>query len=140
MRQDQPKLKAAADAFVKKNYKGLFYNMTVNKYFKNPKQMRAAATEQHQNTAGQISPYDALIKKYAKQYELDWRLVAAQMFQESRFDPQAKSWVGAQGLMQVMPQTAKELKFDDVVEPENGIHAGIKLLARYSGKFSEPNV
>ena len=140
MRPDQPKLKAATDAFVKKNYKGLFYNMTVNKYFKNPKYMKAAAADQRSDKAGAISPYDALIKKYAKQYEFDWRLIAAQMFQESRFDPNAKSWVGAQGLMQVMPQTAKELKFDDVIDPEKGVHAGVKLLARYSAMFSEPDV
>jgi membrane-bound lytic murein transglycosylase F len=140
LRQDQPKLKAAADAFVKKTYKGLFYNVTFNKYFKDPKNMRVEAGADRSDEAGKISPYDPLIKKHAKKYELDWRLVASQMYQESRFDPHAKSWVGAQGLMQVMPATAKELKFDDVVDPDKGIAAGVMLLTRYAAKFNEPEV
>jgi membrane-bound lytic murein transglycosylase F len=140
LRKDQPKLKAEADAFLKKIYKGLFYNMTVNKYFKNTKNMRQSASQERSDKEGQLSPFDAFAKKYAKQYELDWRLVTAQMYQESRFDPNAKSWVGALGLMQVMPQTAKELKIDDVVDPEKGVHAGVKLLARYAKMFEGPSV
>jgi membrane-bound lytic murein transglycosylase F len=81
-----------------------------------------------------------LVKRYAKQYELDWRLVTSQMHQESHFDPHAKSWVGALGLMQVMPSTAKELHFDDVVAPDQGIVAGVKLMARYAKIFDGDSV
>ena len=42
----------------------------------------------------------------------DWRLVAAEAYQESRFDPQAHSWAGAMGLMQLMPRTARQLHVD----------------------------
>jgi membrane-bound lytic murein transglycosylase F len=62
------------------------------------------------------------------------------MFQESRFDPKVTSWVGAKGLMQVMPRTAQELKIADVVTPDTGILAGTKLLARYSAMFDSPEV
>jgi membrane-bound lytic murein transglycosylase F len=140
MRKDQPQLKATADAFHKKLYHGVFYNMTMTKYFKNSKMMRASAGDERSDKAGQLSPYDALVKKYAKEYEFDWRLVTSQMYQESHFDSAAKSWVGALGLMQVMPATAQELKIDNIVEPENGIHAGVKLLARYAKLFSSPSV
>lgn len=140
VRPDQPQLLAAANAFVKRIYKGMFYNMTVTKYFKNTKTMKAASGDARADREGGLSKYDTLVKKFAKQYELDWRLVTSQMYQESRFDPGAKSWVGALGLMQVMPKTAQELKFDDVVDPEQGIHAGVKLLARYSRMFEEPAV
>lgn len=135
MRKDQPALKAAADAFVKKNYKGLLYNMLVTKYFKNKKQMRAASGEARADLGGKLSAYDALVKKYAKEYELDWRLVTSQMFQESRFDPEARSWVGAIGLMQVMPTTGKDLKIADLTDNEQNIHGGIKLLLRYAKMF-----
>ena len=50
------------------------------------------------------------------------------MYQESRFEPEAKSWAGARGLMQVLPRTAKEFGFDDLKDPETGIHAGVKYL------------
>lgn len=59
MRKNQPLLKEATDAFMKKHYKGLFYNMTVNKYFKNPKQMKVAAGEARSDKAGRLSPYDS---------------------------------------------------------------------------------
>jgi len=139
-RKDQPNLKAAADAFLKKLYKGVFYNMTVTKYFKNAKQMRLATGKTRSDKAGQLSPYDDLARKHARAYEFDWRLVTSQMYQESRFDPNAKSWVGAKGLMQVMPRTAQELKVDDVIDPDKGVLAGVKLMARYSAMFDSPDV
>ena len=54
--------------------------------------------------------------------------MVAQAFQESGFDPDAESWVGARGLFQVLPSTALELGFEDLYDPATGIHAGIKYL------------
>jgi membrane-bound lytic murein transglycosylase F len=140
VRKDQPELKKTADAFLKKIYRGVFYNITVKKYFKNPKSMRLASSDERSDREGQLSPYDELAKKWARQYELDWRLITSQMYQESHFDPSVRSWVGAMGLMQVMPKTAQELKIEDVVDPDSGIQAGVKLLARYAKMFDEPEV
>lgn len=56
---------------------------------------------------GVISPYDALFRRYAKDISWDWRLLAAQGHTESRFNPNAKSWAGARGIMQIMPKTAQ---------------------------------
>ncbi|MGC4116018.1 MAG: transglycosylase SLT domain-containing protein [Myxococcales bacterium] len=140
VRPDQPQLKAAVDAFFKRHKGDLFFNMTRNKYFKNAKVMRVSGDEQRSDKEGRLSPYDALVKKYSKQFEFDWRLITAQMYQESHFDPTVKSWVGAQGLLQVMPATAKELKIDDVADPEKGILAGTKLLSRYAKLFTAPEV
>jgi membrane-bound lytic murein transglycosylase F len=136
MRRDQPQLKAATDAFIKENYKGLFYNMTVNKYFKDPKQMRIAAGDERASKSGRLSPYDDLVKKHSRTYEIDWRLITAQMFQESRFDPKVTSWVGAKGLMQVMPRTAQELKIADVVTPDTGILDSPEVLAKDRLRFA----
>jgi membrane-bound lytic murein transglycosylase F len=140
LRKDQPKLKAAADRFIRRIYRSTFYNMTMAKYFKNERHMRAATSEDRSDVAGQVSPYDPLVKKYATMYEFDWRLVTAQMYQESRFDPKARSWAGALGLMQVMPRTARELEVGDVRQPEQGIHAGVKLLARYAAMYRDPEI
>jgi membrane-bound lytic murein transglycosylase F len=79
---------------------------------------------------GHISQYDDLIKKNAEEIHWDWKLIAAQVFQESKFDPTAKSWVGATGLMQLMPETAKGLGVQkyQLTSPERNIQAGIKYL------------
>ena len=66
---------------------------------------------------GALSPYDDIVRKYAMRYDFDWRLIVAVMFQESRFNPAASSFAGAQGLMQVLPGTAGELGFDESLRP-----------------------
>lgn len=115
--------------FIKKHYKGLFYNVIYNKYFKNKKRL----DQQYKGyvaeiESGVMSPFDDLVKKHAKEYGFDWRLLVAQMHQESRFDPNAKSLSGAQGLFQVMPRTAEQLGIQDMHDPEQGIEAGIRYM------------
>lgn len=79
---------------------------------------------------GTISKYDAWFKKYASSIGWDWRLLASQSFQESRFDPKAKSWAGARGLMQLMPRTAKayNLPVKKMNDPESSIATSVKML------------
>ncbi len=76
---------------------------------------------------GQISPFDALFKKYAKRINWDWRLLAAQAWSESRFDTTAVSWAGARGLMQLMPSTARAygLNIRNIRNPELNIKAAV---------------
>ena len=76
--------------------------------------------------ANRISPYDHMIKKYSRRFGFDWRLIAAQIFAESHFRPSAKSHVGAIGLMQIMPNTAKHMKVDPglLLKPEQNISLG----------------
>jgi len=127
VRKDNPELLAALEAFVKKVYRGLDYNVLKKHCFEN----KGALTEARElSTAktGQLSPYDSLIKKYSTQYGFDWRLMSAQAWRESRFDPKAKSNVGALGLFQVMPATGQELGFTRLHDPDQGTHAGIKYM------------
>ena len=85
---------------------------------------------------GKISPFDELVKKYAREHNLDWRLVVAQMWQESNFDPKAESHVGAQGLLQVMPRTAEEMGFKGpLFDPEHSLQAGTKYLNWVRDRF-----
>ena len=67
-------------------------------------------------------------KKYGDQYQMDYLLVMAQGYQESRLDHNARSRVGAVGIMQVMPATGKELKVGDIQQLEPNIHAGVKYI------------
>jgi membrane-bound lytic murein transglycosylase MltF len=70
----------------------------------------------------------ALFRKYSAQYDMDWMLMAAQGYQESRLDQSARSHVGAVGVMQVMPATGKELAVGDIHQLEANIHAGVKYV------------
>lgn len=89
---------------------------------------------------GFISKYDNIFKKYAPNVGWDWRLMAAQAWQESRFKPNAKSWVGARGLMQIMPKTARGYKtsVSQLNNPETSVKVATQLIAdldRYLLKY-----
>lgn len=90
-------------------------------------------------SGGIISHYDPLFKKYAPTARWDWRLLAAQCYQESTFDPQARSWAGACGLMQIMPATAAHLGLPaaQMHEPEPNIAAATRYLRELDGKFAD---
>ena len=69
-----------------------------------------------------------MFKKYGGQYDLDYLLMMAQGFQESGLDQDAKSQVGAIGVMQVMPATGRELKVGDINQIDANINAGVKYI------------
>lgn len=88
---------------------------------------------------GVISVYDDLFREASSQTGWDWRLIAAQCYQESGFDPQATSRAGARGLMQIMPATAKDLglSMNDIHSPASNIHAAAKYIRQLSSLFSD---
>ena len=83
-----------------------------------------------------LSPYDSLIRKYAATLDWDWRLLAAVVFQESRFHIEARSHTGALGLMQLMPRTARRHSDGNMLDPEQNIAAGTDYLKRLTRIFS----
>ena len=87
---------------------------------------------------GIISTYDALFKEAARQTGWDWRLIAAQCYQESAFDPNAVSWAGAKGLMQIMPATARHLSLPEqqVFQPKANVMAAARYIRELQGQFS----
>jgi membrane-bound lytic murein transglycosylase F len=115
------------------------FNVLFKKYYDDPKGFKRRAQSDFSTITGnRISPYDDLIKKYAKNIKWDWRLLAAQIYQESQFNPNAKSWIGAEGLMQLVPSTAREFGAKQILDPEQNIRAGtnfIKWLEEYWGKY-----
>ena len=127
-------LKTFLDAFVEEHYRGVVYNILVKRYFENEHSI-ADFQAKRVATTKKLSPFDPLIQKYAEKYGIDWRLMAAQAYVESRFDPNAKSWVGAKGLFQVMPKTGAAMGFTKLEIPAVGIHAGIKYMARLLKRF-----
>ena len=89
--------------------------------------------------AGVISKYDQIFMRYAPMARWDWRLLAAQCYQESCFDPRAYSWAGACGLMQIMPATAAELglPISKIYEPEENIYAAVRYIIKLNSHFQD---
>jgi len=105
------------------------FNVIYDRYFENKKDFRTRVRDDYYSSeSGKISRYDELIKKYAVNLDWDWRLLSSLVYQESQFDPKAKSWAGAQGLMQLMPATAEELGVTIRTDPNDNIKGGTKYL------------
>ncbi len=122
-------LKETVDRWIDKHKGSLEYNMIIKKYF-NPtpgsrRKIKAALPEMSRQ---RISPYDELVRQEASRIGWDWKLVSAQIYQESKFDPKATSWVGAQGLMQLMPATGKEYGARNPFDPIQNVRAGTAYL------------
>jgi len=125
-RKNNPKLRAAANQWLKKfGENTAFANVIQKRYLESTKYVQNAASEEERRKFQTLVQY---FRKYGEQYDVDPIMMAAQGYQESRLDQNAKSQVGAVGVMQVMPATGKELKVGDITQTEANIHAGIKYM------------
>ena len=125
------------DAFIAENYRGYDFNVLHGKYFVNKRRM--ARQQEHRITGDALSPFDQIVKPLAEEAGFDWRLIVAQMYQESGFDPSRVSFAGAEGLLQVLPRTAADLGVDPgkLADPDVGIAAGIGYLAWTRKRFPD---
>ncbi|SAL80556.1 lytic transglycosylase catalytic subunit [Caballeronia arvi] len=133
IRKQSPQLQQAiSDFYVNYIKKQSVAEVRLKQYMQGIKQIRnntnSAEIKRFQQTV-------LLFEKYGQQYGFDPLMLAAQGFQESQLNQDAKSRVGAVGIMQLMPATGKELKVGDIKITESNIHAGAKyldqLMARY---------
>lgn len=99
-----------------------------NKYFKNIRSKKIVNSEYNSYTGGRLSPYDDEIKAAAEIIGWDWRLLASLVYQESEFKPNVRSWVGAYGLMQLMPNVLEKYGLDSTASPSEQLTAGVKHL------------
>ncbi|MFC3152147.1 transporter substrate-binding domain-containing protein [Litoribrevibacter euphylliae] len=133
VRKDNKELLAKLNQYIKKHYRGLFFNVTWQKYFDTERGKFLGRDPLE--ISGQLSPYDSIVRPLAKDKRFDWRMIVSQMYQESRFNPKARSHVGAKGLMQVLPRTGKELGIHDLYNPEANIRAGVFYLDWVRDRF-----
>jgi membrane-bound lytic murein transglycosylase MltF len=128
MRKDSPQLAAGLNAIIAEYGLGTtFGNMMAKRYLQNTQYVKDATSEAERR---KFSALIDMFRKYSGQYDLDYLLMAAQGYQESRLDHSVRSKVGAIGVMQVMPATGKELKVGDIAKLEPNIHAGVKYMRR----------
>jgi len=135
VRVSDHKLLSAVNGFIEKEYRSDTYNVLYSKYLSRPK--NSSDETKLLAEVVEISPYDELVKISAEQYSFDWRLIVAQMYQESQFDPDAISYAGAEGLMQIMPATANDLGVDDLSDPISNITAGVKYMKILREQFEQ---
>jgi len=129
IRKESPELKKAVNDEIAKLKKTADFQTIYDRYFKYAKsQRKRSQSEYSSNSGGGISPYDELIKKESQRIEWDWRLLAAQIYQESKFDPKTVSWAGAEGLMQLTKNTQKEYGLKQPFNPTANIEAGVSHL------------
>ncbi|WP_406670848.1 transglycosylase SLT domain-containing protein [Raoultella terrigena] len=126
VRKDSPQLLASLNQFVKTNSQGSRLGNTILlRYLKDAKYVKnAAAKKERQKFLAMVE----IFRKYGDRYDVDWLLMAAQGYQESRLNQSVRSHVGAIGVMQVMPRTGKELKVGDISKLDPNIHAGVKYM------------
>jgi membrane-bound lytic murein transglycosylase MltF len=126
IRKNSPKLKAELDAFSAAHGKGTaFGNEIFRRYLKSTRYVKNATAEAELKKFRELIAY---FRKYGDKYGMDWMLMAAQGYQESRLDQNVRSPVGAIGVMQVMPATGKELNVGDITQIDPNVHAGVKYV------------
>lgn len=114
-----------------------FANVIYNKYFKNESAQDLYYSDYHSLTGAQISAYDHILKEEAARVGWDWRLIASMIYQESNFYPQARSWAGAYGLMQMMPATMQKMGIDSSASPRQQIKAGVRYIEWLDKQFKK---
>ena len=89
----------------------------------------------HRRVKARLSRYSPFIKAAARKHGFDWRLIAAQAYQESHLNPWAKSPAGAKGLMQLLTSTARSLDVADIYNPVDNINGGVQHLKNLYDHF-----
>lgn len=138
VRKNSPQLLVAIDVWLAKIKKESTFMVIYNRYFKSPRTSFIRRKSNYSSIKGnKLSPYDNLIKSGAQKLVWDWRLLAAVIYQESKFVHGDVSWAGAQGLMQLMPETAKRFGAANPLDPEQNIKAGVNFLKYLDNYWSK---
>lgn len=137
VRKTSPKLAEAINAWASDKSGTHVYKAAMKRYFELGKQPLTVDLPPVKN--GHISPYDDLFRKHSKNIGWDWQLLASISYQESHFNPSVVSWAGAEGLMGIMPNTARALGVTphELKDPDVGIRTGVDCLRKFRQGFSE---
>ena len=129
VRRNAPDLQRALSDWIADGENERLFRLLYQKYFVDRKGYRErAASEYLTGETGTLSDYDDLLKRNAEKLGWDWRLLASQTFQESRFRPRARSWAGAAGLLQLMPPTARQFGVTNVYDPEDNVAGAVRFI------------
>jgi membrane-bound lytic murein transglycosylase F len=129
VRKNSPELMNQLNSWIEEKKNGSLFDKLYKKYFIDRRgHLERVASEYLTSTTGKLSEYDDLLKQHAVDLNWDWRLLAAQVFQESRFKPDARSWAGAGGLLQLMPATARQYGVRNAFDPTDNVQGAVRFL------------
>jgi len=129
LRRNSPELMNELNHWIEEKKNGSLFDGLYQKYFIDRRRyLERVQSEYLTSTTGKLSEFDPLIKQYAGELGWDWRLLASQAFQESRFHPAARSWAGATGLLQLMPATARQFGVTNALDPADNVQGAVKFL------------
>lgn len=135
VRKTSPQLLEQINHWIDKGKSTSYFAILYSKYFLNKKNSYFRNTSAFSSISGdRISIFDEIIKNGANELGWDWRLLAALIYKESRFDTSAVSYAGAQGLLQLMPVTLQRFGVEDATDPVESLMAGVRFL-KYLDKF-----
>jgi membrane-bound lytic murein transglycosylase MltF len=139
VRKGNPRLLKAVNTWIEEyGPRSTFGNIMDRRYLRNADYVTRAADGPERK---KFEAVVALFKTYSDRYGLDYLLMAAQGYQESRLDQQRRSHVGAVGVMQVMPATGRDLDVGDIRQVEPNVHAGVKYIRLLIDRhFADPSM
>lgn len=127
---DDSLFQAAQSFFRNAQTNGLLFEVKERFYGHTGQLSYAGAKRFKRQTKQKLNKYDHLFQQAAKRYDLDWRLLAAMSYQESHWNPKAKSFTGVRGMMMLTHRTAKELGVKNRLDPKQSIDGGAAYLAK----------
>ncbi|MDX1582502.1 MAG: transglycosylase SLT domain-containing protein [Thermoanaerobaculia bacterium] len=131
VRQNAPVLLEKLNAWIEDPENQDMFDELYERYFEDREAYRELVSDEYLSSeTGRISEWDDLFREHSKDLGWDWRLLASQAFQESRFDPKARSWAGAMGLLQLMPRTAKEVGVSNPNDPTENVEGAVRYLLK----------
>ncbi len=134
--KNAPLLKKRMDKWLKKFMQKEAFAYIKRKYFEQTTQINNFQNEEFSSKRGAVSPFDAILRAEAARYNnLDWRLVAAIIYHESHFNPNARAFGGAYGLMQFMPGTGPSYGVYPSSTPEVQIRGGMKFVNKLNNMY-----
>jgi membrane-bound lytic murein transglycosylase MltF len=141
LRPDAPQFRAALEAFSREVRQGsLIGNILFTRYFESEEFIDNPLQRAERDRLEELLP---LFSRYGEEYGIDPLALAAQAYQESRFDHEAVSHVGAVGIMQLLPATASDpnVGIDDIDDLDANVHAGARYLAFLRDRyFDDPDL
>ena len=140
LRKNSDSLTVSINNWLKAYQKTVAFKLLYRKYYDNRLQhSKRINDDSFTSSSGQLTPYDETLKKYAPKIPWDWELVAALIYQESRFNNSALGWGNSFGVMQFMPITGAKYGVDSTSSAHENIKAGVKYI-RYLSRMWEDKI